>query len=427
MKNLIKKSVLKSKVLPIIDGTFLVSDNNIVITDLEQKIVIKNQNLGFEDGVYNTLFQKVFDKSEYPTNLEFISVEAGIEFKADYLISTIKNMIKFTSNDEIRPTMMSVLFDFENIAIVSTDGHRLKSCNLQYSGTTEVKNVMMPKIFKITIFESLCKYFGPTKIKMQVDKKYICFSCKDFEYYIRIVDGMFPNYKAIVPLSQTWVKTITISQDILKQMGEDQKDYKKVTKNAFYKLQIDAVNQKAVVIDVDYDYQKEYKIEVKDVRKQPKITTDNVNLVMPMLNNNDDNFIVIIDYFAIKDFESNQTWYFYDDKRCLISIPESTKMMSVKNLKETVKIDEVKKVKQEVMVEKLITSKDIKADNKILIQIVPYSDKSFAVIGKGTFKIKDELLKFGKYNRGLRCGAGYIFSNKTKEKVLQLLTTNELL
>ena len=51
-------------------------------------------------------------------------------------------------------------------------------------------------------------------------------------------------------------------------------------------------------------------------------------------------------------------------------------------------------------------------ENNEPIQLVEYSDKSFALIGLGTKAIKDELTKYGKFNRHLKCGAGWIFSNK---------------
>lgn len=51
-------------------------------------------------------------------------------------------------------------------------------------------------------------------------------------------------------------------------------------------------------------------------------------------------------------------------------------------------------------------------ENNEPIQLVEYSDKSFALIGLGTKAIKDELTKYGSFNRHLKCGAGWIFSNK---------------
>lgn len=61
--------------------------------------------------------------------------------------------------------------------------------------------------------------------------------------------------------------------------------------------------------------------------------------------------------------------------------------------------------------------------NSNSIQILDYSDKSFAVIGD-TKKIKDSLkLLGGSFNFRLTCGAGWIFSKSKKETVANFLLT----
>jgi len=58
------------------------------------------------------------------------------------------------------------------------------------------------------------------------------------------------------------------------------------------------------------------------------------------------------------------------------------------------------------------------------IQILEYSQYSFAVIGEKTREIKEDLYKLGgKFNRNLKCGAGYIFSNKNLDAVIEFLSS----
>jgi hypothetical protein len=55
------------------------------------------------------------------------------------------------------------------------------------------------------------------------------------------------------------------------------------------------------------------------------------------------------------------------------------------------------------------------------IQVIEYSEKSFAVIGK-TKDIKEDLARLGgKFNKYLKCGAGWIFSNKNLDAVVSFL------
>lgn len=56
-----------------------------------------------------------------------------------------------------------------------------------------------------------------------------------------------------------------------------------------------------------------------------------------------------------------------------------------------------------------------------------YSDKSFVVRGADTTKIKDKLMEMGgRYNRHLKCGAGWLFSIRNKENVIKYLNEVEL-
>ena len=58
---------------------------------------------------------------------------------------------------------------------------------------------------------------------------------------------------------------------------------------------------------------------------------------------------------------------------------------------------------------------------KFNVELVEYSEKSFAIVGE-TKEIKDNLKELGgKFNKYLKCGSGWIFSNKRKETVLSFL------
>lgn len=60
------------------------------------------------------------------------------------------------------------------------------------------------------------------------------------------------------------------------------------------------------------------------------------------------------------------------------------------------------------------------------LKIVDYSEKSFAVIGE-TKPVKEQLKQLGgAWNRGLTCGAGWIFSNKARERVEEFLKTGKV-
>lgn len=58
------------------------------------------------------------------------------------------------------------------------------------------------------------------------------------------------------------------------------------------------------------------------------------------------------------------------------------------------------------------------------IELVEYNENSFALIGEGTREHKDKIKELGgKFNAYLRCGKGFIFSNKRKKEVLNFLSS----
>ena len=66
----------------------------------------------------------------------------------------------------------------------------------------------------------------------------------------------------------------------------------------------------------------------------------------------------------------------------------------------------------------MITSK--KSADSVNVRVATYSDKSFCVFGD-TYPLR-KMLKAAKlcYNPGLKCGPGWLGSNKRKDAVLQL-------
>ena len=67
----------------------------------------------------------------------------------------------------------------------------------------------------------------------------------------------------------------------------------------------------------------------------------------------------------------------------------------------------------------MITSK--KSADSVNVRVATYSDKSFCVFGD-TYPLR-RMLKAAKlcYNPGLKCGPGWLGSNKRKDAVLRLL------
>lgn len=65
-------------------------------------------------------------------------------------------------------------------------------------------------------------------------------------------------------------------------------------------------------------------------------------------------------------------------------------------------------------------------NNESKLQLHDYSERAIALTGD-TKPIKDDLKKLGgRYNPRLKCGAGWIFSNKARERVEEFLKTGKV-
>lgn len=101
-------------------------------------------------------------------------------FKCSYAIS----------NDDLRPNMQCVYIDKENI--ISTDAHKLTKVD----GFFDNKYSFM---INKTMSNFIKTYSYNGNITMTNGKDYVMIQCNEFKILSRIVDGKYPDYKAVMP------------------------------------------------------------------------------------------------------------------------------------------------------------------------------------------------------------------------------------
>lgn len=136
--------------------------------------------------------------------IDEISAFPTIDFSANTptydtpkLAELLRIAINYTGNDDFRPTMKGVNFIVKNNkgTIASTDAHILY---------TEDFNIEMPDVNIIIPNSKIIKH-GFSKIGFIEDKKrnndvtHIIYQNDNFIYRSRLIDGKFPNFKAIIP------------------------------------------------------------------------------------------------------------------------------------------------------------------------------------------------------------------------------------
>ena len=157
----------------------------------EESVLEINAN----DGKYRISFVPA---EEFPKPIE-IKDSSSTSINGGVLSKAINSTIFATGNDDLRPVMSGVFFQFssENITMVGTDAHKLVKYvrnDVTSDGNSEF---IMPKkalqVLKTTLsdFENdLSIEFNETNAK---------FTFENFTLSCRLIEGKYPNYEAVIP------------------------------------------------------------------------------------------------------------------------------------------------------------------------------------------------------------------------------------
>lgn len=167
-------------------------DGNLVIQTKKSKIKLKGQ-----------------PHDDFPTIPKVEGVSFEIESKK--LIDGIKSVYYSSSASDIKPEISSVFMytNEDNLVFVSTDSFRLAEKKVKVKGIPEITGILIP--FKN--IGDILRVFGESTsvIKVCFNKNQISFSSDSFYLTSRVIDGIFPDYRQIIP------KTLGTDATLLKQ------------------------------------------------------------------------------------------------------------------------------------------------------------------------------------------------------------------
>lgn len=104
------------------------------------------------------------------------------------------------ANDELRPIMNGVHFDFlgNMMVTVATDGHKLaKYSDMTIQGDMTPSGFTLPKKPSTTLMNILSGYDG--NIKVVFNDRAVVVNNKDFKMTTRLIEGRYPNYDSVIP------------------------------------------------------------------------------------------------------------------------------------------------------------------------------------------------------------------------------------
>jgi len=149
---------------------------------------------------------------DFPT----IPMVSGATFKIESkkLVGGIKSVYYSSSVSDIKPEISSVYmyFNENNLIFVATDSFRLAEKRIKIKGFEEISGILIP--FKN--IPEILRVFGEFSGEINVcfNKNQISFSSDNIYLTSRIIDGVFPDYRQIIP-KEFKTEAIVLKQDLL--------------------------------------------------------------------------------------------------------------------------------------------------------------------------------------------------------------------
>jgi DNA polymerase-3 subunit beta len=134
----------------------------------------------------------------YPQTHELSENKTELSLDVDILVNGINKTIFATADDELRPVMNGVYFNFDDSAItcVATAAHKLVKHTVE--AASGVKSAfILPKKPANLLKNLLLKEEG--EVKMTFDEKNVVFSLSSSTLVCRLIEGTYPNYTVVIP------------------------------------------------------------------------------------------------------------------------------------------------------------------------------------------------------------------------------------
>lgn len=138
------------------------------------------------------------DGEEFPKPVS-LSDASKVTLLGDVLATAIQKTIFAVGNDDLRPTMSGVLFEFseEGLTFVATDAHKLVKYQRTDIKAPETSEFIMPKK-PLNLLKGILAG-SENEVTIEYNESNAKFSFDEMEIICRLIDGKYPNYNAVIP------------------------------------------------------------------------------------------------------------------------------------------------------------------------------------------------------------------------------------
>ena len=175
--------------------TFIAEDNNTV-------------EISSSHGKYALAYA---NGNEFPKAVE-LTDPSSTTITGDILATAISKTIFASGNDDLRPVMSGVFFQFspEELTFVATDAHKLVKYQRKDASASQVAEFIMPKK-PLNLIKNILAG-SESDVVISYNENNARFSFDNIEMICRLIDGKYPNYEAVIPKENPNKLTINRTQ-----------------------------------------------------------------------------------------------------------------------------------------------------------------------------------------------------------------------
>ena len=175
--------------------TFVIEDNNTI-------------EISSNHGKYALAYASA---DEFPNAISLDKASTTV-VSADILATAISKTIFATGNDDLRPVMSGVFFQFstESLTFVATDAHKLVKYSRTDVKADETAEFIMPKK-PLNLLKGILSGSDDT-VSIEYNDSNAKFSFENSVLICRLIDGKYPNYEAVIPKENPNHLTISRNQ-----------------------------------------------------------------------------------------------------------------------------------------------------------------------------------------------------------------------
>mgnify|MGYP000539343754 FL=1 len=147
-----------------------------------------------DQGKYDMAY---FGGDEFPKSVSLQSPSKTI-VPSNVLATAISKTIFAAGNDDLRPVMSGVFFQFstDNLTFVATDAHKLVKYTRTDVTADKTAEFIMPKK-PLNLLKGVLG--GEEDVVIEYNDANAKFTFENFVLICRLIDGKYPNYEAVIP------------------------------------------------------------------------------------------------------------------------------------------------------------------------------------------------------------------------------------